>query len=45
LYASPNIFRMSESKGIRWVGHVARKGRISGVHNISDRKSQRKINF
>jgi hypothetical protein len=30
LYSSPSIIRMSKSRRIRWVSHVARMGR--GVH-------------
>jgi hypothetical protein len=26
LYCSPNIFRVRQSRRIRWVGHVARMG-------------------
>jgi hypothetical protein len=31
LYSSPNIIRMIKSRRMRWVGHVARRGR-RGIH-------------
>jgi acyl-coenzyme A synthetase/AMP-(fatty) acid ligase len=31
LYSSPNIIRVIKSRGMRWAGHVARKGRKERV--------------
>jgi len=34
MYCSPNIVRMIKSRGMRWAGHVARKGERRGVHRV-----------
>jgi hypothetical protein len=34
LYCSPNIVRVIKSRGIRWVGHVARMGEKMGVYRV-----------
>ena len=34
LYCSPNIFRVIESRRMRWVGHVARMGERKGVYRV-----------
>jgi hypothetical protein len=34
LYASPNIINMIKSKGITWVGHVARIIEMRNAYNI-----------
>ena len=34
LYCSPNIFRVIESRRVRWAGHVARMGERRGVYRI-----------
>jgi hypothetical protein len=31
MYSSPNIVRVIKSRGMRWVGHVARMGEGRGV--------------
>jgi hypothetical protein len=41
LYASQNIIRVNKSRGMRWVGHVARMEEIRYAYNISVRKSAR----
>ena len=43
LYASPNIIRAIKSKKMRWAGHVARMGEMSGVYRVFVRKSEGKI--
>jgi len=34
LYSSPNIVRVTQSKRIRWPGHVARTGEKRGVYRV-----------
>jgi hypothetical protein len=34
LYSSPNIVRVTESRRIRWAGHVARMGEGRGVYRV-----------
>jgi hypothetical protein len=34
LYCSPNIVRVTKSRRMRWVGHVARKGERRGVYRV-----------
>jgi hypothetical protein len=34
LYASPNIVRMIKSRRMRWVGHVARAGKMRNAYKI-----------
>jgi hypothetical protein len=34
LYCSPNIFRVSKSRRMRWDGHVARMGRRRGAYRV-----------
>ena len=34
LYSLPNIIRMSKSRGIRWVGHVARTRERKGAYRV-----------
>jgi hypothetical protein len=34
LYSSPNIIRMSKSRRMRWVGHVARMGEKRNEYRI-----------
>ena len=34
LYSSPNIFRVINSRRMRWAGHVARMGKTRGVYRF-----------
>ena len=34
LYSIPNIVRVVKSRGMRWVGHVARIGRVEGCTGL-----------
>jgi hypothetical protein len=34
LYCSPNIGRVIKSRRMRWVGHVARMGKVRGVYRV-----------
>ena len=34
LYSSPNIFRMMNSRKMRWAGHGARMGKRRGVYRV-----------
>jgi hypothetical protein len=34
LYSSPNVIRVTKSRRIRWVGHVARMGEGRGTYRI-----------
>jgi hypothetical protein len=34
LYSSPNIIRMTKSRRMRWVGHVARMGEMKSSYKI-----------
>jgi len=34
LYSSLNIVRVIKSRRMRWAGHVARKGEITGVFRV-----------
>ncbi|KDR19811.1 hypothetical protein L798_04744, partial [Zootermopsis nevadensis] len=34
LYSSPNIFRVIQSRRVRWAGHVARMDGTRGVHRV-----------
>jgi hypothetical protein len=34
LYSSPNIVRVTESRRMRWAGHVARMGERRGVYRV-----------
>jgi len=40
LYSSPNIFRVIQSRRMRWVGHVARMGEGRGVYMVLVRKPE-----
>ena len=40
LYSSPTIFRVIQSKRIRWVGHVARMSERRGVYRVLVRKPE-----
>jgi hypothetical protein len=35
LYSSPSIIRMIKTRMMRWVGHVARKGKTRSTYNNS----------
>jgi len=43
LYLLPNIFRVIQSRRMRWAGHVARMGERSGVYRFLVRKPEGKI--
>jgi len=34
LYSSPNIFRVINSRRMRWAGHVARMGDMRGLYMV-----------
>jgi hypothetical protein len=34
LYSSPSIIRVMKARRMRWAGHVARMGEVSGAYNI-----------
>jgi hypothetical protein len=34
VYASPNIIRVTKTRSMRWVGHVARMGEMRNEYNI-----------
>jgi hypothetical protein len=34
MYSSPNIVRVIKSRGMRWAGHVARRGEGRGVYRV-----------
>jgi hypothetical protein len=34
LYSSPSIIRVVKARRMRWAGHVARMGNLSGAYNI-----------
>jgi len=34
LYSSPNIVRVTNSRRMRWAGHVARMGERRGVYRV-----------
>jgi hypothetical protein len=34
LYSSPSIVRVIEARRMRWAGHVARMGEVTGAYNI-----------
>jgi hypothetical protein len=42
LYFSPNIFRVTKSRRMRWAGHVARMGEGRGVCRVLVGKPERK---
>jgi len=42
LYSLPNIIRMSKSRGIRWVGHVARTRERKGAYRVLVGKPDRR---
>ena len=42
LYSSPNIFRVTKSRRMRWTGHVARIGERRGVYVVLVGKLQGK---
>jgi len=42
LYSSPNIFRVTKSRRIRWAGHVARMGKKRGVYRVLVGKTEGK---
>jgi hypothetical protein len=42
LYSSPNIFRVIESRRMRWAGHVLRMGERRGVYMVLVEKSEGK---
>jgi hypothetical protein len=35
LYGSPNIIRMTKSRRMRWVGHVARMGEMRNAYSVT----------
>ena len=43
LYSSPNIVRVIKSRGMRWVGHVARMEEGRGVHKVLVGKPERPL--
>jgi hypothetical protein len=43
LYSSPNIVRMIKSRRMRWVGHVARRGKGRSVYKVLVGRSKGKI--
>jgi hypothetical protein len=42
LYSSPNIVRVTKSRRLRWVGHVARMGEGRGVYRVLVGRSESK---
>jgi hypothetical protein len=34
LYSSPSITKVMKARRMRWAGHVARMGEVSGAYNI-----------
>jgi hypothetical protein len=42
LYSSPNIVRVTKSRRMRWVGHVARMGEGRGVYRVLVERQERK---
>lgn len=42
LYSSPDITRMIESSGMRWVGHIARTGEMRNAYKSVRGKSEGK---
>jgi hypothetical protein len=42
LYSSPNIIRQVKSRGMRWVGHVARMGEERNVYRVLIGKTEGK---
>jgi hypothetical protein len=42
LYSSPNTVRVIKSRRMRWVGHVARMGKESGVYRVLVGKPEEK---
>jgi hypothetical protein len=34
LYTSPSIIRVIKARRMRWAGHVARMGEVTGTYNI-----------
>jgi hypothetical protein len=42
LSSSPNIFRVIESRRMRWAGHVARMGARRGVYRVLVGNPERK---
>jgi len=45
LYYSPNIIRVIKSRRVRWVGHVARRGREEVSQDFLEGKPERKRSF
>jgi hypothetical protein len=41
-YSSPSIFRVVNSRRMRWAGHVARMGKRRGVYRVLVGKPDRK---
>jgi hypothetical protein len=41
LYSSPNIIRLIKSRGIRWVGYVARMGENRNAYRWLESKMER----
>jgi hypothetical protein len=42
MYSLPNIIRVIRSRRMRWAGHVARKGDMTGAYRISEGKVEGK---
>jgi hypothetical protein len=42
LYSTPNIIRVSKSRGIRWAGHVARTRERRGAYRVLVGKPDRR---
>jgi hypothetical protein len=42
LYSLPSIVRVVKSRGMRWAGHVARKGEDRGVYRVLVGKAEGK---
>jgi hypothetical protein len=34
LYSSPNIIRVTQSRKMRWAGHIARMGKKRGIYRV-----------
>ena len=45
LYSSPNIVRVIKSRGMTWVGHVARMGERRSLHKVLMGKPEGKRSF